>query len=163
MHVALHYARSSTRALFQSARPLNNSELPVSAMASDPRQKTMAAGRQLQDVLLSASEALKTIAGIVPSLFPPNDNFSADGLVGSGSTDVSRSQVAGVNPASNKRKRKEKDPDAPEKPPSAYHIYAKEKRDEIKESMGGSPAANDVVHEINRRWKELADDLKKVI
>jgi hypothetical protein len=67
-----------------------------------------------------------------------------------------------VPPSSNKRKRKDKDPDAPEKPPSAYHLYAKEKRDEIKAAMAGTPSGNDVVLEINRRWKELTDELKKV-
>jgi hypothetical protein len=85
------------------------------------------------------------------------------GPVGPSSADVAQTEAAGVAPASNKRKRKEKDPDAPEKPPSAYHLYAKEKRDEIKQAMDGAPTANDVIHEINRRWKELADDLKKVV
>lgn len=135
----------------------------MSAKASDPREKTMAAGRQLEAALLSASEALKTIAGIVPSLFPANNSSSVSAPIGPSSTDSGPNDTAGTTPATNKRKRKEKDPDAPEKPPSAYHIYAKEKRDEIKQVMGGTPSANDVIHEINRRWKELAEDLKKVI
>jgi len=135
----------------------------MSANVSDPRAKAMAASRQLQEALLSASDALKTIAGIVPRLFPPNDSGSLGALLAPNSTEIGRTEAAGATPSSNKRKRKEKDPHAPEKPPSAYHIYAKEKRDEIKEAMGGVPSATDVIHEINRRWKELADDLKKVL
>src|SRR2546423_14482941 len=135
----------------------------MSANISDPRVKAMAAGRQLQDALLSASDALKTIAGIVPSLFPPNNSGSLGALLVPSPTETRRSDAAGATPSSNKRKRKEKDPGAPEKPPSAYHIYAKEKQDEIKEALGGAPSAADVIHEINRRWKELADDLKKVV
>jgi HMG (high mobility group) box len=135
----------------------------MSANVSDPRAKAMAASRQLQEALLSASDALKTIAGIVPRLFPPNDSGSLGALLVASSTEIGRTDAAGATPSSHKRKRKEKDPDAPDKPPSAYHIYAKEKRDEIKEALGGAPSAAGVIQEINRRWKELADDLKKVV
>ena len=129
---------------------------------SDPREKAVAAGHQLQEALLSASEALKTIAGIVPSLFPKTEGSAAPRYTITTSPDINRTESVIAAPTSNKRKRKEKDPDAPEKPLSAYHLYAKDKREEIKQSMGGLPAANDVIHEINRRWKEMSDDLKKV-
>lgn len=137
--------------------------------ASDLHEKAVTASTQLREALISASEALKTIADIVPTLYSSNEtpNTSAPSKpkqmsATSISPEVEQTNTAVAPPSSNKRKRKEKDPDAPEKPPSAYHLYAKEKRDEIKAAMPGTPSGNDVVLEINRRWKELADELKKV-
>lgn len=137
--------------------------------ASDLHEKAVTAGTQLREALISASEALKTIADIVPTLYSSTEttNTSAPSKpkqkpATSISPEVEQTNTAVAPPSSNKRKRKEKDPDAPEKPPSAYHLYAKEKRDEIKAAMPGTPSGNDVVLEINRRWKELADELKKV-
>ena len=117
---------------------------------------------------MSASNALKTIADIVPTLYPSTGATSGTApskptrKPTTTSPEVDQTNSATATPVSNKRKRKEKDPDAPEKPPSAYHLYAKDKRDEIKASMPGTPSGNDVVLEINRRWKDLADELKKV-
>jgi hypothetical protein len=128
--------------------------------SSDAREKATAAGVQLQQALMSASEALKTIAEIVPSLFPQSEQTAAPKTTTSTSPEVNQTEP--IPPASNKRKRKEKDPDAPEKPPSAYHLYAKEKRDQIRAAMPGQPTANDVVHEINRLWKGLNEESKKV-
>lgn len=128
--------------------------------SSDAREKATAAGVQLKQALMSASEALKTIAEIVPSLFSHNEQTTAPKPTTSTSPKVDQTEP--VPTASNKRKRKEKDPDAPDKPPSAYHLYAKENRDQIRASMPGQPTANDVVHEINRTWKGLSEELKKV-
>ena len=136
---------------------------------SDLQEKAATAGSQLREALMSASEALKTIADIVPTLYPstgapsgPASSKPKQKSTTSTSPEVEQTNNAVVLPSSNKRKRKDKDPDAPEKPPSAYHLYAKEKRDEIKAAMAGTPSGNDVVLEINRRWKELTDELKKV-
>lgn len=122
---------------------------------SDPHEKIAAVGAQLRQALLSASEALKTIAEIAPSLFPQSDSSAT-------LPSVSSTQANTQQPQSNKRKRRERDPDAPEKPLSAYHLYAKEKRDEIRASMPGTPSANDVIHEINRVWKGLSEEMKRV-
>jgi HMG-box domain len=129
--------------------------------SSDPREKTIAAGHQLQQALLSASEALRKIAEHVPSLFPKDEGSTAENPTVASLTEANHNEPEGI--PTNKRKRREKDPEAPEKPPSAYHLYAKEKRDQVKEAIGGTPSGTDVVHEINRLWKGLADELKKVI
>jgi len=133
---------------------------------SDPQQKAIEAGNQLQQALVSVSEALKTIATVLPSLFPENDGStkisnaaptSSTLAANSASTETA---AAAANP--NKRKRREKDPNAPEKPPSAYHLFIKEAREEVRQALGGNPSANDIVAEINRRWKDMNDVLKKV-
>jgi len=136
---------------------------------SDLQEKAATAGIQLREALMSASEALKTIADIVPTLYPSTGATSGAAPskpkqqpATSTTPEIEQTNNTLVPPSSNKRKRKEKDPDAPEKPPSAYHLYAKEKRDEIKAAMPGTPSGNDVVLEINRRWKELTEELKKV-
>lgn len=129
--------------------------------SSDPEAKTVDALAQLRQALYSISGALKVIADAVPSLLPPDKVSAAPQPIASLSHDGNQPE-SGSLPLSNKRKRKEKDPDAPEKPPSAYHLYAKEKRDEIRAAMAGTPSGNDVVQELNRRWKALTEDLKKV-
>src|SRR5271163_4746787 len=133
---------------------------------SDPQQKAIEAGHQLQQALVSASEALKTIATVLPSLFPENEGSTKISTVPPKPSTLTPhsapNETAAAAPNPNKRKRREKDPNAPEKPPSAYHLFAKEARDEVKQALGGAPSANDVIGEINRRWKETSDVLKKV-
>jgi hypothetical protein len=135
---------------------------------SDPHEKALAAGAQLQEALLTAAKALTTIADIVPNLFPEAAGSAAPQRAASLSPVVNRRVIAlkddtsDTTPQSNKRKRTQKDPDAPEKPLSAYHLYAKEKREQVKNTMGSASSASDVVHEINRMWKDLSDELKKV-
>jgi hypothetical protein len=133
----------------------------MTSQSSDSHQKAIAAGLQLQQALNSAADALKTIANIVPSLFP-TDSSTSTRPAPSTSPDAAREGYSVTAPASNKRKRKDKVPGAPEKPLSAYHLYAKEAKDQIKQTMGGQPSANDVIQEVNRRWKELSEELKKV-
>lgn len=130
--------------------------------SSDPQAKATAAGAQLQQALVSASEALKIIAEAIPALFPQARDSFTTRPTGSVSPDGNQPESSVAPPTSNKRKRKEKDPDAPEKPLSAYHLYAKEKRDQIKATMAGTPSPNDVILELNRQWKGLTDELKKV-
>jgi HMG (high mobility group) box len=129
--------------------------------SSDQRGRVIGAVTQLRQALVLASEALSTLAETVPILLTSEQNTTAPHLTTSATLGVNQHESAAV-PTSNKRKRKEKDPDAPEKPPSAYHLYAKEKRDEIKSAMSGQPTAYDVIHEINRVWKGLAEEVKKV-
>ena len=129
------------------------------SQSTDSHQKAVAAGSQLQQALNSAAAALTTIANIVPSLFLPTDSQQS---TSSTSLDTTREKPAISAPSSNKRKRKEKEPGAPEKPLTAYHLYAKENKDQVKEAMGGQPTANEVILEVNRKWKELSDELKKV-
>jgi transcriptional regulator HMO1 len=131
--------------------------------AVDPRAKARAAGVQLQEALVSVSDALKTIANIVPSLFPVDDTLSKSVSAKPLSPYINQGDHFASPPTSNKRKRKERDPDAPEKPPSAYHLFAKEWKDQVKQSMGGQPSPSDVLHEVNRLWKELGDELKEVL
>ena len=132
--------------------------------STDPLAKASSAGAQLQAALMSASEALKTIAGIVPSLFPAPSEVRIAPKPSTSASIVSAALQPESSDAqpSNKRKRKEKDPEAPEKPPSAYHLYSKENRERIKASMPGTPSASEVVQEVNRVWKGLEDELKKV-
>jgi len=134
----------------------------MTLQSTDSHQKAIAAGLQLQQALNSAADALKTIANIVPSLFPTNE--SSQTSVGAVSPPETKGDATTTPaPPSSKRKRKEKEPGAPEKPLTAYHLYAKETKDQIKQAMGGQPSANEVILEVNRRWKELSDELKKVI
>lgn len=134
--------------------------------SSNPREKTIAATVQLRDALVKITGALETIIDAIPSLLPPAEDTTATPPLPRptipASLEVNHQGESGVPPSSNKRKRKEKDPDAPEKPASAYHLYIKEKRDEIKAAMPGQPTGNEVVQEINRIWKELSEELKKV-
>jgi len=137
----------------------------MAANSSDPREKTIAATVQLRDALVKITEALETIIDAIPSLLPPAEETTATRAprpTTSVSLEVNHQGESSVPPTSNKRKRKEKDPDAPEKPASAYHLYVKEKRDEIKAAMPGQPSGNEVVQEINRLWKGLSEELKKV-
>lgn len=129
--------------------------------SSDPEAKTVDALAQLRQALYSISGALKIIADAVPSLLPPDKDSTGPQPITSLPHDSDQPESGNV-PPSNKRKRKEKDPDAPEKPPSAYHLYTKEKRDEIRAAMAGTPSGNDVVQELNRQWKAMSEDLKKV-
>jgi HMG (high mobility group) box len=132
--------------------------------SSDPLAKATAAGNQLQAALMSASEALKTIAAIVPSLFPASSEVRIAPKPSTSTNTISAGLQGDSADAqtSNKRKRKEKDPEAPEKPPSAYHLYLKEHRDRIKASLPGTPSASEVVQEVSLVWKGLSDELKKV-
>ena len=137
----------------------------MAANSSDPREKTIAATVQLRDALVKITGALETIIDAIPSLLPPAEETTATRAprpTTSVSLEVNHQGESSVPPTSNKRKRKEKDPDAPEKPASAYHLYVKEKRDEIKAAMPGQPSGNEVVQEINRLWKGLSEELKKV-
>jgi HMG (high mobility group) box len=134
---------------------------------SYPQEKVLAASQQLQEALVSAAEALKTIADIIPGLAEavgfslPQPTASSTPL-SNRRVPVLKDQSADATPASNKRKRNQKNPDAPDRPLSAYHLYAKEKREQVKSSLGADASGSDVVHEINRLWKELSDDFKKV-
>jgi hypothetical protein len=136
--------------------------------ASDPHQKTLAAGIQLQEAMLMAAKALTTIAGILPDLFPDDtgsiipQRTTSSSPVAIRNVSILKDDSADATPPSNKRKRKEKDPDAPEKPLSAYHLYAKEKREEVKNALGAESSGTDVLLAINRAWKELSEDLRKV-
>jgi hypothetical protein len=137
--------------------------------ASDSHEKALAAASQLQEALLSAAEALKTIAGIVPTLFPDASGSSGAERPTSSSPVVNRlvsslkDESADGTPPSNKRKRKDKDPDAPEKPISAYHLFVKEKREQVRNAMSPNTSAGEVLNNVNRMWKELSEDLRKVI
>ena len=133
--------------------------------SSDPREKTIAATVQLREALVKITGALETIIDTIPSLLPPTEETTTTNALRpttSASVEANNHGEPSVPPTSNKRKRKEKDPDAPEKPASAYHLYIKEKRDEIKASMPGQPTGNELVQEINRLWKGLSEELKKV-
>jgi hypothetical protein len=130
---------------------------------TDPHEKAVAAGRQLQEALVSASEALKTIAGMMPALFSQSGSpVAPDSNIAKPPT-VSVPERSSSAPTSNKRKRKEKEPGAPEKPSTAYHLFAsQDKKEQIKQALGGDASGNDVIQEINRLWKEMSDTLKKV-
>jgi hypothetical protein len=130
---------------------------------TDPHEKAIAAGLQLQEALVSASEALKTIAGFMPALFSQDGNAIASDTNISKAPSANRTEASTTAPTSNKRKRKEKEPGAPEKPLTAYHLFAsKDKKDQIKQALGVDATGNDVIQEINRLWKEMSDTLKKV-
>jgi hypothetical protein len=134
----------------------------TSQQSSDSQQKAIAAGVQLQEALNSAADALKTIANIVPALFPTHQSPQKRPSTSQSSPDDAPEKPSVSAPSSAKRKRKEKEAGAPEKPLSAYHLYAKEAKDQIKEAMGGQATANEVIQEVNQRWKELGDELRKV-
>jgi HMG (high mobility group) box len=125
-------------------------------MSTDAEGKAIAAGAQLQQALQSAADALKTIASALPFLLPQRAQAP---VLSSGPTVAISTETMS---APHKRKRKEKDPEAPEKPVSAYHLWSKGNRDRIKASMPGDPSASDVLTELNRLWKGLADEAKKV-
>jgi hypothetical protein len=134
---------------------------------SDLQEKVLAASQHLQEALVSAAEALKTIADIIPSLaegvsFSLPQTATSSTLLFNRRVATLKDESTNTTPSSNKRKRNQKDPDAPDKPLSAYHLYAKEKREQVKNALGADASGSDVVHEINRLWKELHDDLKKV-
>lgn len=126
-------------------------------MSADVQNKALAAGAQLQQALESAADAFKVIASAIPSLLPQDAQESVLPVA----PKVATSPEAKSTP--NKRKRKEKDLDAPDKPISAYHLWSKNNKDKIKASMPGTPSASEVVAELNRVWKELADGVKKVL
>jgi hypothetical protein len=133
-------------------------------VTTDPHEKAVAAGRQLQEALVSASEALKTIAGMMPSLFSQSGTSIAPNSNIPKAASVSAPEASSSAPTSNKRKRKEKEPGAPEKPSTAYHLFAsKEKKEQIKQVLGGDATGNDVIQELNRLWKEMSETLKKVM
>jgi hypothetical protein len=135
----------------------------MSPVRTDPHEKAVAAGRQLQEALVSASEALKTIAGIMPTLFSQSGSSIASDSNFPKAPSVSVPEPPSSAPTTNKRKRKEKEPGAPEKPLAAYHLFASpEKKEQIKQALGGDATGNDVIQEINRLWKEMSDTLKKV-
>jgi len=125
-------------------------------MSADAQRKAVAAGGQLRQALESAADALKTIASAMPTLFPQDPRISLP------SAPKRFAATMETTSTLHKRKRKEKDPDAPDKPVSAYHLWSKENKDRIKASMPGDPSASEVVSELNRLWKDLADPVKKV-
>ena len=55
-----------------------------------------------------------------------------------------------------KKEKSKKDPSAPKKPTNAYIIFAKEKRQEIKEESGISES-KELIAEIGRVWREHRD------
>ncbi|ODN92730.1 nonhistone protein 6 [Cryptococcus wingfieldii CBS 7118] len=72
----------------------------------------------------------------------------------------------GINPATGKKERKKKekkikDPNAPKRPPSAYILFQNDVRDEIRRS-NPNIAYKEILHIISAKWKDLADDQKKV-
>jgi len=147
---------SATPIPSNATRKLLLVSLPTTRMSTDAQRKAIAAGAQLQQALESAADALKIIASAIPTLFPQDTRMPLPF--------APKGSAATVQPTStpHKRKRKEKNPDAPDKPVSAYHLWSKENKDRIKASMPGVPSASEVVSEVNRLWKELADGVKKV-
>jgi len=133
-----------------------SSSLPKARVSTDAQRKAIAAGAQLQQALESAADALKIIATAIPTLFPQDPRM----LLPSAPKGSAATVQAASTP--HQRKRKEKNPDAPDKPVSAYHLWSKENKDRIKASMPGVPSASEVVSEANRVWKELSDGVKKV-
>ncbi|KAL9650720.1 hypothetical protein ABK040_001774 [Willaertia magna] len=59
-----------------------------------------------------------------------------------------------------KKSKKPKDKDAPKRPLSAYQIFQKEKRPEVKE-QNKNMDAKEIMKELARLWKELDEDEKK--
>lgn len=57
-------------------------------------------------------------------------------------------------------KKRPRDPDAPKAPLSAYLLFSRDKRIEIKESQS-ELESKDVMKEIARQWRELDPELKK--
>lgn len=61
-----------------------------------------------------------------------------------------------------KRKRAEKDPNAPKGPLSSYMLFTKDQRALLKESDPEfEPKA--LVSEIGKRWREASDEVKEVL
>lgn len=66
-----------------------------------------------------------------------------------------------------KRTRKEKDPNAPKRPLTAYFLYSHHARDIIKQDLrdannGQEPKSQEVQDEATRRWNAMVPDEKKV-
>src|SRR5271154_6029839 len=114
----------------------------MATVSPDPAQKANEAAAQLCTAMLSAAQALQAIAEVVPTLFPGPEIHSDWKRTASADPEA----VHAVNglPTSKKRKRTVKDPDAPEKPPSAYHLFYKENKNDIKTSMSSDTPSNEV-------------------
>jgi hypothetical protein len=80
--------------------------------------------------------------------------------------DVAKPTITGTPPSEVKKERKarvvkEKDPNAPKRPPSAYLLFQNDVKDEIRKTHADIPY-KDVLQVISAKWKELPPDQKKV-
>ena len=62
--------------------------------------------------------------------------------------------------ADKKKKKKTRDPNMPKQPRSAYILFGMDKREQVKNEMGGN--VREVVSELARRWQALSDKEKQV-
>ena len=57
--------------------------------------------------------------------------------------------------------KKERDPNMPKRPPSAYLIFQNEVREEMKKAFPNAPYL-EVLNKISERWGKMSDDEKRV-
>lgn len=61
-----------------------------------------------------------------------------------------------------KRVKKERDPNAPKRPLTAFFLYSTYARPEVKKEMGDETSPVDVNNEILKRWKGMSNEEKEV-
>jgi hypothetical protein len=69
--------------------------------------------------------------------------------------------VGPVKKEKKKRVKKEKDPDAPKRPLTAFFLFSTNARERVKEDLI-NPSPVEVNNEILRRWNEMDDEQKQV-
>ncbi|BFZ64083.1 hypothetical protein YB2330_005221 [Saitoella coloradoensis] len=63
--------------------------------------------------------------------------------------------------ANGKKRKRERDPDQPKRPMSAYLIYQGEVRQQVKDKLGEQATQQNIMKEVAERWGKLTDAQKK--
>jgi hypothetical protein len=137
-------------------RPLENF-FNFKDMAAEVQHKASVAGAQLKTALESAADAFKTLASVIHAILP--QDLRTASISSAGPIVMSTKTTSSAN----KSKREDRAPGAPEKPITAYRLWTKENKDQVKASMPGVTSASEVVAELNRLWKDVGDAVKKVV
>ena len=119
---------------------------------------------ELNNAYLKHTSDLLSAGGVAPEIltqYAVQHYLNPQGkgaLLGSG--------ISGLNSdltkVKKKRAKKEKDPNAPKRPLTAYFLYSTHARPEVKKDLGDSATPVEVNNEILKRWKEMAADKKEV-
>lgn len=60
-----------------------------------------------------------------------------------------------------KKKKKKKDPNAPKRNQSAYFLFSNQKREEVKQELGGSAKITEVASALGSRWRGMTEKDKE--
>ena len=77
-------------------------------------------------------------------------------------TDAAADLPAAEKKGRKKKPKKEKDPNAPKRPLTAFFLYSQSARPIVKSDVPEGTKASEVNEEILRRWNEMGEDQKTV-